>query len=363
MIARTQSFRPFLVFAVVLALWLAACTPGQEPPPTVTQPPTAVASEPTVTPSAPPISTPTASATPMPTQPPPTTSVAQTPVPTVVKPEPVFTPTVTTAAAGPESLIPSKAGELLKSAVANLQNATSFQMAVHEVRAYQVIDTSGATKTVYGEFSTDYAVVRLPTLKVHADSEYRYDPQADWVKYESYTYQENDKYFTRLVEASIAGDVEEIDRQHLEPIAGDVYQTLVTCSNRAKFVTESDGVAVYILDHPEWYRLERAIGFADLGFLRAQENGEQLVKGYVAQHYSNVKTIRFTIYVAVNEQVITEVEVDDKDFMVSVWAEVDRALIEQGEKPKNLTRYKVMNINGAKYLFGKYNQVRDFALP
>jgi hypothetical protein len=138
---------------------------------------------------------------------------------------------------------------------------------------------------------------------------------------------------------------------------------LVTCSSQAEFETESDGVAVYILDHPEWYRLERAVGFADLGFLRAQENGEQFVKEYAAEHYPNVKTVRFTIYVAINEQVITKVLVDDSDFMDSVWADVDRALIERGEKPENLTRYEVMNENGAEYLFSNFNQVQDFEIP
>lgn len=292
-----------------------------------------------------------------------TSPTVQTSLPVVVKTEPVLTPTVTATAIGPESLIISNTDELLESAVANLKNAASFQMAAHEVRAYQIIDTSGATKMVYGEFNTNYAVIRLPKLKVHAYYEYRYDPQADFEKYESYTYQENDKYFTRLVEASIVKDMEEIDLQRLEPIASDIYQTLVTYSNQAKFVTESDGVAVYTLDHPEWYKLEGAIGFANLGFLRMQENGEQLVKQYVAEHYPNVKTIRFMIYVAVNEKVITKVVVDDKDFMVSIWAEVDRALIEHGAKPKNLTSYEVMSANGAEYLFSNYNQVQDFEIP
>jgi hypothetical protein len=138
---------------------------------------------------------------------------------------------------------------------------------------------------------------------------------------------------------------------------------LITYSDQAKFVTESDGEAVYILNHPEWYRLGGAVGFADLGFLHAQENGEQLVRQYVVEHYPNVKTIRFTIYVAINEQVITKVVVDNNDFMGSVWAEVDRALIERGEKPENLTRYEVMGVNGAEYLFSDYNQVQEFEIP
>jgi len=232
------------------------------------------------------------------------------------------------------------------------------------VRAYRVIEPSGATKmVVYGEFDSDHAVMRLPTLKVHATYADRYDPQDDFVKRESYTYQENGKYYTRFVEASIASDLEEIDLQRIQPMAGDVYQTLVGYSSQAEFVKESGGVAVYILDHPEWYRLERAVAFADLGLLRLQENGEQLIKEYAAEHYPNVKTIRFTIYVATDEQVITKVLVDDSDFMDSVWADVDRALIERGEKPENLTRYEVMSANGTEHVFSNYNQVQHFEIP
>jgi hypothetical protein len=293
-----------------------------------------------------------------------TSPVAQTPLPIAVTTQPVFTPTATAAPTAPESPLPSAPGEVLQSAVANLQSAISFHMAVHAVRAYRAMDPDGATRlVVYGEFNTSYAVIRLPRLKVHATYAERYDPEAAFVRRESYTYEENGKYFARFVEASTVGDVEEVDPQHIEPIASDVYQTVVTYSDVAQFVAERDGVAIYILDHPEWYRLEGAIGFADLGFLHAQENGEQLVKQYAAEHYPNVHTIRFTVYVAVDEQAVTKVVVDDRDFMLSVWAEVDRALIERGEKPENLTRYEVLPANGAEYLFRDYNQVQDFEIP
>lgn len=147
-----------------------------------------------------------------------TSPVAQTPLPAVVSTEPVPTPAVTAAAIGPESQIASDAGGLLQRAVANLQNATSFQMAAHVVRAYRAIDPSGATRiVVYGEFNADYAVIRLPTLKVHAKYEDRYDPQADFLEHESYTVQENGKHFTRFVEATGAVHVEEIDHQRIQP--------------------------------------------------------------------------------------------------------------------------------------------------
>ncbi len=236
-------------------------------------------------------------------------------------------------------------------------------MTAHEIRAYQAIVANGATSLVYGEFKTNYAVMRLPSLKVHANYEYRFDPQADFLKDDSYTYQENGQYFTRFVENSVTGAAEEIGFQWIEPMGGDVYQTLVTWFDQAKFVTESDGVAVYILDHPQWYTLEGAIGFADLGFLHGQENGEQLVEQYVAEHYANVKTILFTIYVAVDERVITKVKVNNRDFMASLLAQIDRALVEQGAKVETLTRYEIMDINGSEYLFSNYNKVRDFEIP
>jgi hypothetical protein len=288
--------------------------------------------------------------------------MTQTPLPTVVETEPALTPTSTAMAIRSEPLPSSNAAKVLESAVANLLNAASFEMAAYEVRAYQIIGANDETRQVYGEFNTNYAVIRLPVLKVYGNHEYRYDPQADFFGYDSYTYQENGQYFTQLFETSVTSAAEEIDLQWIEPFAGDVYQTLVTYSDQARFVTESDGVAVYILDHPKWYTLEGAIGFADLGFLHGQENGEQFVEQYVKEHYPNVETIVFTIYVAVAERAITRVEIDDRDFMASLWAEVDRALIEQGAEAETLTRYAIMDENGSEYLFSNYNQVQDFEI-
>jgi hypothetical protein len=291
-----------------------------------------------------------------------TSPTMQKPLVVVVETEPARTPIVTATAIRSELPISSNAAEFLESAIANLLNAASFEMAAHEVRAYQAIYANGETRQIYGEFNTNYAVIRVPSLKVYGNHEYRYDPQTDFFRYESYTYGMNGQYFTQLYEASITSSAKEIDLQWIEPFASDVYQTLVNYSDRARFVKESDGIAVYILDHPKWYILEGAIGFADLGFLHGQENGEQFVEQYVAEHYPNVKTIVFTIFVAVDEGLITRVEVDDRDFMTSLWAEVDRALVEQGADTETLTRYVIMDENGAEYLFSNYNQVQDFEI-
>jgi hypothetical protein len=292
-----------------------------------------------------------------------TLNAKQTHLPAVRDTELAKIPTVTASVNGSEPLDSSSAGEILNRAVTNLLNATSFEVSVHDVRAYKIIETNGETTLVYGEFHAKYEVIRLPALKVHVSYEYRYDPGANFEKYDSYTYQENGKYFTRNVDTSGPRDEMEIDPEQIEPITGDVYSTLVNYSDQAEFITESNGTAVYIIEHPEWYKLKGAIGFADLGFLYMQEDGEQLIEQYVKEHYLDVKTILFTIYVAVDEHLITRVEVNDRDFMVSIWGEVDRALIEGGEKPENLTRYEVMDVNGAEYLFSRYNQIQDFEIP
>jgi hypothetical protein len=276
---------------------------------------------------------------------------------------PTRTPTVTTSVVGSGTPLSSNASEVLNAAVANLLKANSFDMSVHEVRAYRIIDANSETRLVYGEFISNYTVIRLPTLKVHSRIEYRYDPQADFYQFDTYSYLEGSKYFSRTMEISGSSDAVEIDPEQIEPVASDVYQTLSTYSDQAKFAAESGGIAVYILEHPKWYTLKGAIGFADLGFLYLQESGNQLVEQYVAERYPNVKPIVFTIFVDIDENWITKVEVNDRDFMESIWAEVDRALIEHGEKPENLTRYEVMDVNGAEYLFGNYNQVHDFEIP
>jgi hypothetical protein len=283
---------------------------------------------------------------------------AETASPAAAVTDPGPTPTV-----GPQPLAPSEAADLLERAVANLETASSFRMAAHEVRAYRAVDTSGAATTVYGEFTADYAVILAPALKVHACHEQRYDPQADFTASESYVYQRNGEYFARRVEASVTSDEEEVSLQGLQPIDGDIYRTLVNHYSQAEFVAERNGTAQYALEHPEWYTLQGAIGFADLGFLHAQENGEELVRQYVSQHYPNVQSIRFTIYVAVGEQAVTRVVVEDDEFMLSVWAEVERALVERGGSPDDLPRYEVLSANGAEYLFSDYNRVEDFQIP
>jgi len=257
----------------------------------------------------------------------------------------------------------SDRGQLLRHAVERLQQAASFSLTAHEIKSYRIIEPNGAPRLVYGEYATRHDVVRRPTLKVRAHHEYRYDPQAAFAAFEAYTYQNNDRYYSRIIETSGAKSEEETRPERIEPLAGDLYQTLITYFDRAEFVDEGNGEAIYVLEHPEWYRLRGAAGFADLGFLYGQEDGALLVEQYVAERYPNVRGVRFTIHVAMDEKTISTVMVDDADFMASVWAEVDRALIEEGVEPSGLTRYQVMDANGAEYRFSQYDRVPDFAIP
>ena len=80
---------------------------------------------------------------------------------------PELTPTGTATAIRSDPWISSNPAEVLESAVARLVNAASFEMAAHEVRAYQIIGADGETRQVYGEFNMNYAVIRHPLLKVY----------------------------------------------------------------------------------------------------------------------------------------------------------------------------------------------------
>jgi hypothetical protein len=276
--------------------------------------------------------------------------------------EPTALPPEATTSTISEFQITSTGIDILSEAVKNLVKAASFEMTVHEVISYQGISAYGNSNPVYGEFLSNYAVIQRPLLKVYGQHEYRYAPQTDYIRYDSYSFQQNNKYFIQLFEPTGNSTPKEVEFRSIAPFSSDVYQTLIAYSDQARLVTETDSLAIYFLEHPEWFHLESAIGFADLGFLHGQENGEQLVEQYAAGHYPNVEPIEFTIYVNVDDLLISKVEVDNRAFMHSVWAEVDRALIEQGAEVKSLTEYVISDNHRAEYLFNNYNQVQDFDL-
>lgn len=268
------------------------------------------------------------------------------------------TPTVNTS---PAHLLDTQ--DLLERAVANLLDADSFEMVVKDIRAYQSTRSDGTVHLTYGEFNTWHTVIFSPTLKVHSHYEYRYDTQSDFFMNDSYSFERDGRYFTQLVEDSASGELQEMDYTQTQPMAGDLFQTLVKYARQAEFLSEQDGIAVYTLLHPHWYELAGAAGFADLGLLFGQENEDASLEQYVQTHFPGVQTVRFTLYVSVTEQHIVKVVVDDRDFLYSVWAEIDRALIEQGADKASLTVYEVLDENGAEYRFERYNAAVDFDIP
>ena len=253
--------------------------------------------------------------------------------------------------------------DLLKSAVQTLQQANSFHIEAHETRAYQAKPANGEETIVYGDFFMEVDVLRTPTLKIHTLQSYRYTPEASFETDESFTVQMNDLYEYQTIENGQLLTTETIEVDQVEPFTGDVYQTLIHFSDQSVFVGENDGQAIYVLDHPQWYILNGPLGFADLGIMKMLGMSETEIKQYALENYPSAKPIRFTIYVSIKEQTITKVVVDDKDFMLSIWEDVDRVLIERGEAPENLTHYTILEENISEYLFRDYNQVQDFTIP
>lgn len=285
-----------------------------------------------------------------------------TPVPIAVDTESTIISTATPTEIKQEPLNSSTAAELLESAVANLRNAKSFELSSHDIVSYKTFNDEGPG-IVYGEFIRNFNVIQYPSLKVKEVNEYRYDPQGDYYSYERFLYQEDDKYYLLHIEDGAISNVGEVFPHDLEPLTGDVYQTLVNYSDYAVFISEIDGLAVYILDHPTWYKLSRGISFANLGFLTTQAEGEQLLREYVADAYKYVETIRFTIYVSIGDQLVTRVSVDPKDFMLSVWAEVERASVEAGMGISYMPLYEVMEECGTEHIFGEFDQIQDIKIP
>jgi len=234
---------------------------------------------------------------------------------------------------------------ILKNAVANLAGAESFKMDEHSTRAYNIFSPDGKNRLVFGEFHDHYQVSRAPALTIHCLGEYRYDPEGEFSHFESDTIQIGDVFQTRVIEPAGITTTETVDIKHVTPFSSDIFQTLLNYADQAEFVEENQGNAVYQLTHPAWYELQSAIGFADLGFLSMQEHSEERLKAYAADHYPGVKPILFTISVSMHDQHITRVTMDDRDFMISVWEENHRALVEQGIALEDLPRYQVLDVN------------------
>ena len=309
----------FLFFMLAPALLLGACRPSL--------------------PSAPAAVAGTAAATP---------AVTATAIPTPLL---TFTPT------------PVDTQALLQTAVDRFIAASSFQMSVHEIASYQGIAADGTVTPIYGEVNTVYDYLRRPELKVHVRSQFRYSPDSDYTGDEFYLFEQNGAAFMLTLNSGEPPTIEETGGRPVDTLVGDAYQAVLQYGTQAQFTMQDPGEVVYILDHPAWYTLQGALGFADLGLLAAQPNGAELVKEYVGQVYPDVQTVRFILHVSIADQVITRVELDNRAFMQSLWSAYRQALIDQGADPAQINQYEILPEHGVEFLFGSYDQVPDFNIP
>ena len=252
---------------------------------------------------------------------------------------------------------------LLQTAVDHFTEAASFQMSLDEIVSYHGIAADGAVTEVYGEFTSIYDVLCEPEPKVRVQSQFRYNPGADFTDEEYYGYEEAGSALLLTFDSEGQPIVEELNGQMLETLLGDVYSTILQYGAQALFTEQEAGEVIYTLDHPIWYTLKSAIGFADLGLLAMQEDGAELVKDYVEQAYPDVKTVRFILHISIADQTITEVELDNRAFMLSFWDAYNQALVDQGVDPAQLTRYEIQPEHHTQFLFSSYDQVPDFTLP
>ena len=281
----------------------------------------------------------------------------------VTVPTTVIVASVTPAPLATKTSPPLNPQELLQRAIEHFISVSSFQMSTHEVVSYRAIVADGTVRSIYGEYKTVYDILRSPEFKVRVRSQFRYSPDAEFIDEEYCLFEQDGMAFILTFDGEGAPVAEETGSPSVDILMGDVYQAIVQYGTEALFTSQDAAEIVYTLDHPGWYTLQGAIGFADLGLLSSQPNGAELVKDYVEQIYPNVQTVRFVIHVSKADKVITKVELDNRAFMQSFWEEYDCALMDQGADPDQLTRYEIQPEHGNEVLFSHYNQVSDFNIP
>ena len=281
----------------------------------------------------------------------------------------VSSPTIQTAVKASETTVPTTTAKpidpqaLLERAVDHFVEALNFRMSTHEVVSYQAIAADGTTRMIYGEFKTNYDYLRDPEAKVRVGSQFRYGPDSDFIDEEYYLFEEEGKAFILTFEEDGVPVVEETGGEKVDKLVGDAYQAVLQFGKAAQFTEQDGDELVYTLDHPEWYTLQGAIGFADLGLLYAQPDGEKLVKEYAMEMYPDLQPVRFVLYVSITDEVITKVELDNRAFMLSFWDAYDQALIDHGADPAQLTKYDIQPEHGTTVLFSDYDEVPDFDIP
>ncbi len=245
--------------------------------------------------------------------------------------------------------------ELLARAVVTLQNTPGFHLNAHTVTSYEGTNAGGEHISVYQEQIIDDTVLRQPVFKVHSCYQTRSDPSDDFTVTNTFAYREGGSYYAIDVNEAGLASKNEIAFEQIEPLAGDVYQTLIHHAGQAEFLSESGGTALYTLDHPAWYTLHEAIRFAGMETLAGHPDSAERLKAYAAETYPQAQPVRFQIAVDVKDQVITRVTVDDRAFMQSIW--------EAGGGTPALTGAEILEPHGSEYTFDRYDQVEDFQIP
>lgn len=78
---------------------------------------------------------------------------------------------------------------------------------------------------------------------------------------------------------------------------------------------------------------------------------DELIKQYVAAHYLDIQTIRFKIFISRETGYITDVLLDDRAIMQSVWVAMNKALTEKGVNENSLPTYRVLEAHQMEYIF------------
>jgi hypothetical protein len=263
----------------------------------------------------------------------------------------------------PVSTLPISKNSILQNAVHNLIKTSSFETSSHEIRAYKATSPDKSVKIVYGEFIRKCEVIQSPEIKANCSQTYRYSPESDFFSDTTYYWQANGNYYQKEFLQDLPAQETKTDFELIEPFSNDVYKTLINYYKNANFVNQEGNIAKFVLVHPEWFKLNSALGFTNLGLFLTMKDKDKLIKEYLVDHYQNVTPPIFTIFIDTNTEQIKSVEINDKDFMTSVWADIDQEIKKQNGENLVLTQYEVLDSNSSVHYFQNYDQVADFQIP
>ncbi len=253
--------------------------------------------------------------------------------------------------------------DILAQAVNNLQNASSFHLSSQSVRSYKTTSPDHSTQLIYGEDNRECQVIHYPQIKVTCSQSYRYSPEEPFSSTTIHYWQQDQNFFMQEETEDGLTQRAAIDESQIDPLSGDVYETLAAYYKEAKFIKQDNGIAEYELVHPAWYKLNSALGFANLGLFIGMQDNDQTVQQYLQDHYQYVNPPIFSIFVNLDTVQISKVSIDDRNFMTSIWASIDEELLKENRGTTELTKYEILESNASTYFFNNYDQVADFQIP